>query len=331
MSDLLLRDFHNDLIKLKKKFHLTLIVFNLGFYFSIVLAVLAGFYEIFLVIGIALLIAVSSLFLLMFKANKIKNKIGDSRSKEIFRIIHILNLISFISILMNVILYFNIILRVIGGIVIVYKYYNNFQKLKKIYGTENLSEKIRIPSMIVLFGMILSGIYIGNLIGTIIISFVMFLIYRETFQFTNQGDFLNITKSLTHAKPIQQSLETSFEKTEIIIKEEISQPITETMAQKAEVKPELIINPEITIKEEIPKQHFETTVLKAETKPEIVIQPKLISEVEINQRKISEKPIQRKIIIKEIKPLVSKKKCPFCGKEHDDLNTPFCHACGYKF
>ena len=262
---------------------------------------------------------------------------------------------------MNVILLLFTFLRVIGGIVIVCLYYNNSKKLKNdLYVAENLPENITNFSMIVLLGMIISGISFWNLIGTIIISFGMFLIYRETFKFTIQGDFLTLTKSLTHPKFIPQSSEIFSEKTEftgmedisqpalessvvkaeikselakqpeIMIKEEISQPFTESMVPKVEFKPEFNIKPETIIKEDIPKQFFETSIAKAETKPEIVIQPKSISEVEINQKKILEKPIRSNFAQVEAKPLVLKK-CPFCGKKREDLNVPFCYACGYKF
>lgn len=319
-----------------------------------------GFWRIYRIIPIPLLIVVLSFFLFLFKSNKIKNKIGNLESKENFKLIQIYNLMPFISILMNIFFIISFFNRIIGCIVIVILYYNNFKKLKMTNGAENLSESIKKPAMIVLFGMIISGIFYGNVIGTIIISFGMIFIHREIFQFVNQGDFLKLSNSLAHPKPIQQSPETIFEKTEITVKEDISQPILETTVVNTEIRPKFVKQPEITIKEEIsqpnpetmtlktevksemgkteiiineeiPEQKFEDIVEKIEIKPEIVKQPELKSDVEINQKNISEKPIQSRIIKNEVKLKVHKKKCSFCGKEHEDLNVTFCHACGFNF
>jgi len=96
--------------------------------------------------------------------------------------------------------------------------------------------------------------------------------------------------------------------------------------------------PEIVIKEESPKIDQKTTVLKTEMKIEIessslkrIAKKFGLSNLRNNQKKISEKPIQNKRILKDDIFKISKKKCPFCGKEHEDLNVTFCHACGYKF
>ena len=51
----------------------------------------------------------------------------------------------------------------------------------------------------------------------------------------------------------------------------------------------------------------------------------------INRKKVSEKPIPSKNIKEKAQPQIPKKKCRFCGKEHDDLNVTFCHVCGFKF
>jgi hypothetical protein len=134
-------------------------------------------------------------------------------------------------------------------------------------------------------------------------------------------------------------------------------PVQEIKVVKADFKPESVKisnkstqeevveqiyesnnQPEIIIKEKSPQIEHQTTVLKTDTEPEIKLSPQKVNTKKFGMtnlrkslKKLSEKPIQSKIIKKEDISQVSKKKCPFCGKEHDDLNTPFCHACGYKF
>ena len=168
------------------------------------------------------------------------------------------------------------------------------------------------------------------------------------------GDFLTLSNSLTHKEfPENRFLRTEIKPelaklTENVRKEEISQPIPEPTILKAEIKPNLVKQTEITIEDEISQPIPEPTVLEAEIKPELVKQPELKPETEITPKKVktkkkgllnfkinrkivSEKPIRSKIIKKKAKPQVPKKRCPFCGKEHDDLNVEFCYSCGYKF
>ena len=112
-----------------------------------------------------------------------------------------------------------------------------------------------------------------------------------------------------------------------------------TQEEVAEHKFEPIKQPEMGIQEESPQIDHKTSVLKTETEPEIKastqeVKTKKFGFIDLKKslKKILEKPIQSKNVKKEdISQVIKKKKCPFCGKEHDDLNTPFCHACGHKF
>ena len=162
-------------------------------------------------------------------------------------------------------------------------------------------------------------------------------------QFVKQNKFFgefneNITEQATEIKILKAEFEPDFVKlSEKSTKEDI-----------VEQTSELVMQPEIPTRKEIPQENHETMVLKEETNLELIEKRELMSKVEIapqrvktkigellncriNREKVSKKPIQSKIIKEKIPSQVSTKKCPFCGKEHDDFNVTFCHACGFKF
>ena len=52
--------------------------------------------------------------------------------------------------------------------------------------------------------------------------------------------------------------------------------------------------------------------------------------VNINKLGLFNFTINRKTESEKAQSQNPKKKCPFCGNEHDDLNVTFCYVCGYK-
>ncbi len=164
--------------------------------------------------------------------------------------------------------------------------------------------------------------------------FVLYGLYLLNKEIASKKYFSQPIPESTILKPeIKSELR---KQTEIVIKEEVSQPNPEPTILKTEIKPELVKQPEIRIKEEFTQYIPETTLVKTEIKPEITpkkveTKKKGLLNFKINRKIVSEKPIRSKIIKKVAKPQVNKKKCPFCGKEHDDPNVKFCHACGFKF
>ncbi|QEE16270.1 zinc ribbon domain-containing protein [Promethearchaeum syntrophicum] len=286
-------------------------------------------------------------FLYIFHTKKILFYIRDLNLNEEFKSIKALNIILFLFFLL---IYFPIFpfYHYIGAIILFFIYINKYLSLRKNETTKILQKNILIGPLFVVIGIIASWSLYFNLqliSVSIFAAFGMVLMNMKTYTYFYNRNSVLITSLEKFQRRLPQIVlygQKNKNKNELVqeIKVEKEEFESESVKiSKNSIQEEAVeqINesknqPEIIIKEEIPKQQFESTIVKVETKPEIVNQPEFIFEADITQHKISRKPIQSNNLKKEdISHVFKKKKCPFCGKQHEDLNTPFCHACGYKF
>ena len=301
-------------------------------------------------------IPILSLLLHFFISTIMTNKIQDYKLKEIFKSIKSLTNLSFILLFVyyysHHFYYFSTWIIIIALVV----FLNSYRKLRKKDIDDLLNKYIVSGLILYLIGGILSYLFVlfnadfGNLgPGFVIIG--IRLINMKVFPYFS----LKNKENLTLFEKIQQKLPQN--KLYGQISESQIKPVQEINVVKAEYEPELdkisknsiqeefveqtyesYNQPEIIFKEDSPQIDQKTTILKTAAETEIKILPKKTNTKKLgftNIRKslklLSKKPIQNKRILKDDIFKVSKKKCPFCGKEHDDLNVPFCHACGHKF
>lgn len=269
------------------------------------------------------LIAILSFFLYFIISKSISTKIPDHKFREIFNSFKSLNNISFflfILIYIPDLIYFIIwlIIFVLGV------YFTKFSKLRKKKINKILKRYVSLGFVLFIIGGVYSIFYqwvrivkLGpaiSIIGLTLMNMKVYThFYNENLEIMINEDI--IYKNISRHKLLSQIGEKNIEQ------------INESKYQ-----------PEFIIKEEFSQIDHKTAVLNTATETEINNLPQKtdtkklgITNIRKSLKLLSKKPIQNKIKIKEDISQVSKKKCPFCGKEHDDLNTPFCHACGYKF
>ena len=302
-----------------------------------------------------------SFLLYSLKSKDILYRFSERKFYDIFNFFRSLNYFSFIFIFLIFFPLFHLyLLKILIIIVLIVKCLKKYSQLKKRDIRSKLQDAILLVLIFIVLGMVISLIQIFSfssylrLVGPVFVLIGMALMnnkvltyfsiqnleisenLQKSLQIINQSKISgqnseNITEQAPEIKVIKAEFEPDLVNiSKNSIQEEVLKHTSDPTVLNAEIKQELARKPEIAPKEEISKPVIESIVANAEIEPEIVIQPKSISRVEINRRKISENPIQSKIVKKEAKPLVLKK-CPFCGKKREDLNIPFCYACGYKF